>query len=316
MAGADVTLTPEENATRWPRRVLWLAASVFLLLILFRTDLHSLWTSTQGSDLNSYIVLVPFIVGYLLYTQGPELSRRYGSSVSGAAAPFLVGSIILSLLWTRAIDPRHLSENDYLSLVTLAFVCFLWTAGFLFLGARWMLSAAFPVIFLVFLIPLPDAIVEGLEKSLQLASAQAAGAFFALSGTPALRSGTLFELPGISLHVAKECSGIRSSWVLFITSLIAAFLLLRRPWSRILLVAAVIPLGILRNGFRILVIGLLCVNVDPHMIDSPLHRRGGPIFFVASLIPLGLILWILRRRESAANQASKLLRVNDGVTSR
>jgi len=63
MTGADVTVTPEENATRWPRRVLWLAASVVMLLVLFRTDLHSLWTSTQGSDLNSYIVLVPFIVG-------------------------------------------------------------------------------------------------------------------------------------------------------------------------------------------------------------------------------------------------------------
>lgn len=311
-----MTVTPEENATRWPRRVLWLAASVVMLLVLFRTDLHSLWTSTQGSDLNSYIVLVPFIVGYLLYTQGPGLPRRYNSSVFGAAAPFFAGSIILALLWTRAIDPRHLSENDHLSLVTLALVCFLWTAGFLFLGARWMWSAAFPVIFLIFLVPLPDAIVEGLERSLQLASAQAAGAFFALSGTPALRTKTLFELPGISLQVAKECSGIRSSWVLFITSLIAAFLLLRRPWSRILLVGAVIPLGILRNGFRILVIGLLCVNVDPHMIDSPLHRKGGPIFFVASLIPLGLILWILRRRESAANQASKPLQVNDEVTSR
>jgi exosortase C (VPDSG-CTERM-specific) len=316
MAGADVTLTPEENATRWPRRVLWLAASVLILLALFKTDLHSLWTLTQSSELSSYIVLVPFIVGYLLYTQGPTLPRRYSSSVFGAAAPFLVGAIILALLWTRVIDPRLLSENDHLSLVTLALVCFLWTVGFLFLGSSWMGSAAFPVIFLIFLVPLPDAMVEGLERSLQLASAQAAGAFFALSGTPALRTGTLFELPGIALQVAKECSGIRSSWVLFITSLIAAFLLLRRPWSRILLVGAVIPLGILRNGFRILVIGLLCVNVDPHMIDSPIHRRGGPIFFVASLVPLGLLLWILRRRESAATQASKLLRGNDGVTSR
>ena len=64
--------------------------------------------------------------------------------------------------------------------------------------------------------------------------------------------------------------------------------------------AFVIPLGILRNGFRILVIGLLCVHVGPHMIDSPIHHRGGPIFFALSLVPLFLLVWWLRRQEQAA----------------
>jgi hypothetical protein len=45
------------------------------------------------------------------------------------------------------------------------------------------------------------------------------------------------------------------------------------------------------------VIGLLCVNVGPQMIHSVIHRRGGPIFFVLSLIPLLLLLWWLHRGE-------------------
>src|SRR5207244_4861510 len=97
--------------------------------------------------------------------------------------------------------------------------------------------------------------------------------------------------------IAPECSGIRSSWMLFITSLLAAHLFLKKPWRRSVLVAAVIPLGILRNGFRILVIGLLCVHVGPEMIHSALHRRGGPLFFALSLVPLFLLLWWLRRSE-------------------
>jgi exosortase/archaeosortase family protein len=72
---------------------------------------------------------------------------------------------------------------------------------------------------------------------------------------------------------------------------------LRSPWRRAVLVLFVIPLGILRNGFRILVIGLLCVNIGPQMIDCPIHHRGGPIFFALSLIPLFLLLWWLRRSE-------------------
>ena len=97
--------------------------------------------------------------------------------------------------------------------------------------------------------------------------------------------------------MAQECSGIRSSVALFIAGLLASHLFLRTRWRRVLLVLFVIPLGILRNGFRILVIGLLCVHVGPHMIDSSIHHRGGPIFFALSLIPLYLLLWWLRSQE-------------------
>ncbi len=61
--------------------------------------------------------------------------------------------------------------------------------------------------------------------------------------------------------------------------------------------AAVIPLGLLRNAARILVISLLCVHIGPHMINSVIHRRGGPVFFALSLVPLFAMLWLLRRQE-------------------
>jgi len=72
------------------------------------------------------------------------------------------------------------------------------------------------------------------------------------------------------------------------------------------LVALVLPLGVLRNAFRIVVIGLLCVNIGPHMIDSAIHRRGGPLFFALSLIPLFLAAMWLHRQERS--QAGRLIR--------
>jgi exosortase/archaeosortase family protein len=81
------------------------------------------------------------------------------------------------------------------------------------------------------------------------------------------------------------------------TSILAANLFLKTPWRRFALVAFVIPLAILRNGFRILVIGLLCVNVGPQMIHSLIHRRGGPLFFALSLVPLLLMLGWLHKGE-------------------
>jgi exosortase len=183
-------------------------------------------------------------------------------------------------------------------LMVLAYLSFVVASGFVFLGSEWMRAAAFPVAFLIFMIPLPDAVVNRLELELVAASADAASWMLRVTGTPMIQEGTIITLPGIVLEVARECSGIRSTVVLFITSVLAANLFLRGTSRRIALVALVIPLAIARNGFRILVIGLLCVHIGRHMSDSFIHHRGGPIFFALSLIPLSLFLFWLRRHDT------------------
>jgi exosortase C (VPDSG-CTERM-specific) len=192
--------------------------------------------------------------------------------------------------------------NYDLTFTAIAFLCFLAAGGFLFLGLPWLKSAAFPLLFLLFAVPLPDNLLEWLETGLKVASAEVADVLFSLAGIPFLRDGQVFQLPGIAVEVARECSGIRSSWVLFMTSFLAAHLFLRAPWRRAVLVAVVIPLGILRNGFRILVIGFLCVQYGPQMINSPIHRRGGPLFFALSLVPLLAFLWWMRAREQQGSR--------------
>ena len=92
--------------------------------------------------------------------------------------------------------------------------------------------------------------------------------------------------------------------------------ILKDAVARFALVAFIIPLAILRNGFRILVIALLCVNIGPQMIHSVIHRRGGPIFFALSLIPLFALLWWLRKGETRArpeepHRASQRVRTSD-----
>jgi exosortase C (VPDSG-CTERM-specific) len=269
-----------------------------LLTLLFLQPLTRLMGYAAHSDLHSHILLVPLITGYLLYLQRGRPSAVYRSSIAGAVT---VGGIGIAALAAGIAWRGNLSINDGLALMALAFVSFVAAGGFLFLGSKWMAAMAFPVAFLIFMIPLPDAAVDWLEKASMLASAEAAARYFDVAGTPLVRHGTVFELPGIVLQVAQECSGIRSSWILFITSLLASHVFLRTRWRRVVLVAFVIPLGILRNGFRILVIGLLCVYVGPEMIDSSIHHQGGPLFFALSLVPLSLLLWWLRRQEKRLN---------------
>jgi exosortase C (VPDSG-CTERM-specific) len=274
-----------------------LIAYIVLLTLLFILPLARLMLYAAHSDLHSHILLVPFIAGYLLYSQRGSLPAP-GSRLIGGTA--LLGGIGLAALAAGIGWRESLSVNDHLALMALSFVSFVAAGGFLFLGSKWMAAAAFPVAFLIFMVPLPDAAVNWLETASAIASAEAAALYFNMTGTSFVRHGTVFELPGIVLQVGQECSGIRSSWVLFITSLLASHLFLKSPWRRLVLVAFVIPLGILRNGFRILVIGLLCVHVGPHMIDSIIHRRGGPLFFALSLVPLFLLAWWLQHGERRA----------------
>jgi exosortase C (VPDSG-CTERM-specific) len=267
---------------------------IVVVTLVFVQPLTRLMLHASRSELHSYIPLVPFIAGYLFYIQRGASPAAYRSSIGGTLMTGAIGFAALGGgIWLR----ESLSVNDDLALMTLAYVSLIAAGGLLFLGSKWMAAAAFPVAFLMFMVPLPDGVVNWLETASVLASADVAALFFNMTGTPLLRDGTVFALPTIVLRVAQECSGIHSSWVLFITSLLASDLFLESPWRRILLVAFVIPLGIVRNGFRILVIGLLCVHVGPHMIDSIIHRRGGPFFFVLSLVPLILFMAWLRRQE-------------------
>jgi exosortase C (VPDSG-CTERM-specific) len=160
-----------------------------------------------------------------------------------------------------------------------------------------MRALIFPFFLLYFMIPFPVAVREGVETALQHGSAEVADWMLTIAGTPLMREGMNFQLPGISFQVAPECSGIHSTLVLFITSLVAGKVILNRPWKRAVLCLAVIPLALLRNGFRVFVIGELCVHVGPRMIDSPIHHHGGPIFFVLSLVPFFLLLYYLRKGE-------------------
>jgi exosortase C (VPDSG-CTERM-specific) len=272
------------------------ACFVVVLLGAFAQPLFVLLNYAARSDLYSYILLIPFVSAYLIYLRRDELPKNYVIDLPFAIA-FLVTGVATLAFTCWYFAGRAPAGNARIILLTLLFLCCLAAGGFFFLGRDWMRAAAFPLAYLIFMVPMPDAMADALETASKYASAEVANVLFHLSGTPFVRAGAVFQLPNITIEVAQECSGIRSSWVLLMTSILASNLFLKTPWRRFALVAFVIPLAILRNGLRILVIGLLCVNVGPQMIHSIIHRRGGPVFFVLSLIPLLLLLWWLRRGE-------------------
>ena len=274
------------------------ALATAVLVLCFAAPLYDLIWFAATSEFHSYILLIPFISVYLVWLKKegiPIGSRPAGKS---AAAFFALGALALIAYWLLLRPRLKLVEDDYLALMMAAFLlCFVGVCCRSW-GRDTLRASAFPLALLIFMVPIPAFAMPLIDSFLQHGSAAAAQGFFILADTPFLRTGLIFQLPGIRpIQVARECSGIQSSMVLLITGLVASYLFLRRPRNQILLTLLMIPLGLLRNGFRIFTIGELCVHIGPQMIDSPIHRKGGPIFFALSLIPLFILLVVLQRSE-------------------
>jgi exosortase C (VPDSG-CTERM-specific) len=290
---ASPDLAPVKNSGHWRN----FALMTIVLVFCFSVPLYDLGWFAAMNDLYSYILLIPFISLYLVWLKWKSLPQFSGTAPKPAAVFFAGGLITFGGYGLACHSALKLSEDDYLAFMTSAFFLFFAGGCCLFLGREIMRALAFPIGFLVLMVPMPSFLLKGTESFLQYGSAFAAEFFFNLSGANFSRDGLVFQLPGISLEVAPECSGIHSSLVLLITSAIAAYLFLRTPWKRLVVVLAVIPLALFRNGFRIYVLGELCTHIGPQMIDSPIHHRGGPLFFALSLIPFFLLLIWLRKSE-------------------
>jgi exosortase C (VPDSG-CTERM-specific) len=290
-----------------PWRNFFIATAI--LALCFGKPLLDLLRLAAESELYSYIPLIPLVSLYLVWLKKNNLPRHFQPAKKMAAFFFAAGLATTFVYWT-GFRAANLPVENSLAFNIFALLLFFSGVCFLFLGKEMVRAIAFPLCLLIFIIPLPDFLQRDIETFLQIGSAAVANVFFTLSGMPVFQDGLRFQLPGFSLQVAPECSGIHSSLVLLILSLLAGQLFLRRPWTRAALALAVIPLALLRNGFRIFVIGQLCVRVGPQMIDSPIHRHGGPLFFLLSLIPFFALLIFLRKSERTKRPNSNSIAPN------
>lgn len=260
-----------------------------------------LWDLAQyglNNDLYSHCWLMPVVVIYLVWMDRDRISYANPDPLRGySIIPLFLAVASFCIFWINREHWTGERYENYLSSVTFSFVMTVYAAAFLTLGKSTIRSIAFPLFLALFMVPFPVFVKEGIETFFQHTSADAAFWMIKLAGINIFREGLVFHLSSIVMEVAPQCSGIRSSLVLFITSLVASHLFLKTGWKRLAIVLFVVPLAILRNGFRISTLAYLCENISPDMIDSWVHHRGGPLFFALSLIPFFILLYVLWRTE-------------------
>jgi len=225
--------------------------------------------------------LIPFASAWLIW-QRRDLLRSLPSQPTYAGLALLVPSVLIHVLatWWR-----------------LGFV-----SGFAMLGAVWGLvwtmwgwpilrALRFPMLFLLFMVPLPGVLLIAVSFNMKLMAASLATHGLHLMRIPAVQAGSTINVPGLSVVVDDACSGLRSLISLIALSTLWTVLLPRSAagWQKLAIVAASIPIALAANMVRILTLVLLSLIYGHQMAAGFIHYGSG---FVVFGIAVAALAWL------------------------
>jgi exosortase B len=109
----------------------------------------------------------------------------------------------------------------------------------------------FPIVFLLFVVPLPGSLLDGVLLPLkQLVSSLVDHLLFAL-GYPIARNGVVLSIGPYQVLIADACAGLKSAIALSGVGLAYVYLMQRSKWQDVLLLAAILPIAIFANVLRV-----------------------------------------------------------------
>ena len=265
-----------------------------LSLAIYFRPLGLVLGSAVSVDRYSHILLVGPISLILIYLTRRRVFAKPAYSVWGAGLYVLALVAFGIASWKKTgLDP-----SSYISLGILVFAVSCVAAFLLCYGNCGFRAALFPLLFLLLMTPMPDWMLERSITFLQHGSAYLTGQFFAAAGMPFVREGVVISLPSVTIEIAQECSGIRSSVILVIAGMVLGHLFLTRAWAKAALIILLVPLAIAKNAVRIFTLTTLGVYVNPSFLSGRLHHQGGIVFFAIAFAFLWFIIWFLQGFEA------------------
>ncbi len=256
-------------------------------------SLRSLISLSYGSDAYEHILLIPFISGYFLFRKLKSIDNQKSYAILPGSLLVLTGIIAWLLQMPLFLSALYGSLSLKILSMMLVFI-----GGIVCLfGTQLFKNALFPIAFLFLMVPLPDLILNWIISFYQVGTSAVVDMIFKISGITYFRDGTTFYLPNLSINIAPQCSGIRSSTALIITGIIGGHVFLRTLAGKTILILLTIPLVLLKNGIRVATLTLLGAFVNMSFINGDLHNKGGFVFFLVALVLLFGGMSLIRRIE-------------------
>jgi exosortase A len=227
----------------------------------------------------SHGFLIPIVSLYFVYERRKQCSVL---SPSGhwTGLPLLLFGVLLFLLGNLATE--YFTMRFSLLVVLGGIVLFL-------LGREFYKALFFPLVFLIFMIPIPSVLMDRITFPMQIFASKVAASSLYLIGIPVLREGNIILLANTSLEVAEACSGIRSLISLLALSVVFAYFSQKTTWKRGVLILSTFPIAIIANAARVTGTGVLAHYYGGQVAQGFFHGFSGWILFVVAFACLFLL---------------------------
>ena len=218
--------------------------------------------------------------------------ERRAKFTAAPIAPSWFGLIIVALSLMMLVGGL-LGAELFLSRVSVIGVL---TGAILFLyGWQRLRVVAFPLAFLLLMVPLPALIFNKIAFPLQLLASNVGESTIDALEIPILREGNILILANAKLEVAEACSGIRSLVSLFTLGIVFGYFVDPRPWVRVVIALSAVPVAILANGLRVASAGVAAHNFGSAGVEGIFHEFSGWVVFVVAFLMMLALQRLLQR---------------------
>lgn len=270
-------------------KAIFICLFVFLIFLPIYELLFSRFNARDSYYSHGF--LIPLIVGYLVFKK-----RKILGAIE--AKPCFAGLIILLFGLILHLGSLVLKIN-FTSYFSIPIVI----AGILLYlkGKKFTKELLFPLVFLIFMLPLPGVMIIGISFKLKIFAAQAAALLGNAIGIKSSLSGSTIYYPGGFLLIGDPCSGLRSLIsFLALGALVTQFANAAR-WRKISLFASTIPIALTSNFLRITFLLWFSFVYGKEAAEGFVHDVSGYMVFVLGFLGLLLASKILKCQLKAEN---------------
>lgn len=258
------------------RGVLLLLATLGSFLVLYWRVIGRLVHDWATDDNFSHGFFIVPIALYFVHERRGRLAR---ASARPTAAGLVVVIAALALLVAGTLGAELFLTRLSIVVLLVGFVLFIW-------GTEHTRILAFPLAFLLLMIPIPSIVFNQVAFPLQLVASRFGEWALQLASIPVLREGNIIMLANTSLEVAEACSGIRSLISLLTLGIVLGYFGDSRPWARVTIALATIPVAVIANGVRVAGTGIAAHRFGPEAALGFLHTFSGWLLFLVALVLL------------------------------
>ena len=276
MPPSPLTATPNAPDAGSARPLVWLPI-IAGLAVLYVPSLFDLFTGIWSTDEQKHGPIVLGVACWLVWRNWPAMwQASEGQPTSAWGWPVFIFGLLLYIVG-RSQDIRFFEVGSVVW--TLAGVAIV-TRGPAALKAQW-----FPLFFMLFMIPLPAAVVDTVTMPMKMAVSYVAEHVLFWIGYPIARVGVMLQIGQYKLLVADACAGLHTLFTLEALGLLYLNIVRHDSFFRnVTLAICIVPISFAANVIRVMTLTLVTYHFGDEAGQGFLHGFAGMVLFLSALL--------------------------------